>query len=408
MPEFHEPIHDEPSGPVGDYQPVTVPDIRLSTPLWKQAICWLAGLAGLVLLVVGVVWYSGWSARWAVERSVREHYEREKNTKVTSISLCYSEGKYVGTLTTEDGVTLEVIAEVAGGPGRGRVISCQTRYTPEGMKALFRADMEAQNQAVRSIDVREDAKGRYVALIALENGDEYDALWVEEGGKPEMRYFRAQSTIEKWIHREVSRVHDDLLTALRLTCHAPERYSGTARGESGLDYVVTVEPSPENNTTLRLKAHPPPEQYERWVRRGLEKTEGVKVKAITLAPRKEGDYAGLATLSTGLVYEVRAGVPPAWRGTPRDGQVIWDAAMSPRSYADWVRPGLEARYRAKLVSLKFKPNGAGEYVGVAVDERGGRYRVRVGPVKDAGAKTEASPWPDIGMGAIQWDATPED
>jgi hypothetical protein len=142
------------------------------------------------------------------------------------------------------------------------------------------------------------------------------------------------------------------------------------------------------------------------VKRGLEQLQTSKVKSIELKPRTQGDHAGTATLTSGEVYDIRVGTPPAWRGTPQDGEITWRHALQSASYETWVRNAMEERYMEKVASIKLKRQINGEYGGTARLESGERFQVRVGELKKDRKNPPKREWPDLGPQQIELEAIP--
>src|SRR5262245_4606788 len=121
MPEYNEgneSFSQQPEEPVGDFRPVTIPDLRKRSPRLRRAARWVLILCAAAAVVAGVVLFLDGRERRDVERVIRQQYPAQTNNQIASLSLTSSgDKKYAGTLTTTDGETLDVTAECP--PRRG-------------------------------------------------------------------------------------------------------------------------------------------------------------------------------------------------------------------------------------------------------------------------------------------------
>ncbi len=377
-------------------QPFQVPDLRRRRPLWKKAVLGLV----LVLLGVGVVWlcYAGfrWSQRNEIERIVRKGFEEKTTQGVTAIHLQrQDDGHYAGTITTTAGEEWDVKAQVLPA-GRSRQVRWRARPPVERAERELQKDMEAKlNKKVVSIKLARQADGRLGGTAELQSGEVYDVREPSDDNSPYLFVYEwNQATVEKWVRQYAQDHHNDVLETLTLTRTGPSNYTGTASGKSGLDYRVAIVSAPGAKTQT-LTMHPLPESLPRWVTREVERQMKLKVTKMTLTPQPGGHSAGQFVADSGLVYNVRAGTPPAWRKDHRADRPHWKVVLARSSWPTWVKNDLERTHGSKVRSLVFKPRPNGSQVGIARLADGATFWVVLEATKPKRKEGEENLWPDL-------------
>jgi hypothetical protein len=389
----------------GPFRPIHIPDIRRRRSFRQIAVRALVLLV-LAGAVVGLC-YAGY--RWMqlneIERLVRNGFEQQLNQKVTAINLKRTDTDvYSGTVTTVAGEEWDVTARVTP----NQQIRWRVSPPKERAERDLREDMEKKlNKKVRSIELVRQADGRWSGTAELESGEQYDIREPDDDDSHLFVYEWNQATVEKWIRQHARDQFNDLLDTLSVTRQGPTRYTGKAVGKSGLHYTVSIIPleKPVNGVRqARLVLAPRPDFYPRWASRKMEEQMGVKVKKITLAAQPAGHHSGQAVVDTGEVYEVRAGTPPAWRNSDRDGEVDCQWALSRSSYRTWASNSMEKKLKSKVESIQWKPGRDGVQVGIVHLADGRRYRARL-ETKKAEKKAGDEPlWPDLPNDEVGWKA----
>ncbi len=361
----------------------------------------VAGAAGLCF--AGYRWWQ----RNRVERVVRQNFERQMHQGVASVHLPrVGPGAYQGTLTTTTG-ELWKVSVWAEPHNRFR---WQLRPPLERTERQLREDVEQKMQKkVRSVKLTRGEDGRIQGLIETELGEQFDVRESgDETATPHFSYEWNRATVEKWIREHARRLRNDNLRSLSLTRTGPARYSGKAVGTSGIEYDVSIVPAPpEPGGVQKVRAllNPVPASYPLWVKRCLTDDYGLKVKTLKLAPHAGGYHAGQALTESGVVWAVRAGVPPARRNSP-DRDVVCAVAMSPASYETWARNTLGRQSKSKIVSLELRAYPDGEHIGTARLENGQRYHVRIEKKKADNAVGPEKDWPDLPPVNVQLRCVP--
>jgi hypothetical protein len=382
-----EPPPDEP------FRTITVPDIRLRRRPRQKALIVL-GVLVLGGVIVGLCWAGyGWLQRSEIERLVRKDFEQRMRQDVSAIHLKRTDANdYSGTITTAAGEDWHVKVSVTH-VGRSRQFRWEFLPPLERSERELRKDLETRlNRRLRSLKVARGPDGRLSGTAELTSGEQFD-IREEAGPSRRIVYEWNQATVEKALRQSAREQHNDELASLSLTRQGPGDYAGKAVGKSGLEYRV--------RDSLKLELLP--SSYGRWVTQRLAQEHKLKVKSISLKPHPAGYWTGQATLETGLIYEVRAGTPPAWRKGPRDREPTWSAVLSPDSYPQWIKNGLEQEFPYKVKSVTLRPPAPdGSQVGTAHLEDGADFRVWVKRKKVEKKEGEHPPlWPDL-PAEMQW------
>jgi hypothetical protein len=384
-------------------RPFQVPDLRKRVPLRKKV------LLALVLLVLGGtvlgLCFFGyrWSQRRNIERMVRKGFEDNTRQIVDAIHLeRQDDGNYAGTITTTAGEDWEVTARTTPPSQSWQMV---WRLPLERAENVLRQDMEKQfNKKVVSIKLTRQSDGQIGGTAELQSGEVYDIR--EDDRSHSLVYEYNPPTMEKCVREYARQQHNDVLDKLTLTRQAPLNYSGTASGASGLDYRVLIT-APPGTSRPQLTMPPLPESLPRWVTRGVEQQMKVKVTKITLTPHPEGYSSGQLVTDTGLVYDVRAGIPPAWRKDHRSDRPHWQVVLSPSSYETWVKMGLEKDRGSAVRSLRLRRRPSGSQVGVARLADGTTLWVVLEKKKRKREEGEKNLWPDLPDETVTYRTTTE-
>lgn len=385
-------------------RPVQIPDLRKRSPLLRRLLVWTIVAILVLVVIAGAVQLAQWKQQREVEALIRQQYAEQTRLTVTSIDLTrVGRGKYAGTMTTSAGETLELTAE-----HNGSMIRWQVQVSLERKRQLVREDFEKINQPVRQVDLSLGAEGRFSGRVILENGNELDVREIElPNGSLQTDYRYTTGTVEKWVREAAEHDFGDRPASVRVQHKRDDNYEGRAEGESGVSYDVHVEPDPANKDMLRTRLVPTSDHVERWLSHQLARDGKTKVERVTLRRRQEGDYAGKVITKDGLTYDARAGMPPNWQDTPRQGHFSWQVALTPESYTDWARTSLAVQQGMEVKSLKLREQQDGTHVGVARTADGRQFEVRVWKRKDVRVADRNVPsWPDLGE--VTWKVIPLD
>jgi hypothetical protein len=383
--------------------PFLVPDLRKRTS-WRKKLLLAVALLVLGGVVVGLGFFGfRWLQRSDAERMVRKSFEDTTHQGVTAIHLeRQDDGNYAGTITTTVGEEWDVQVWPSGG-GRPREVRWLARPPIDRVERELRKELEKKfNKKVISIKLARQADGRAVGTAELQSGEVFD---IRESGNEKTPGFTTEwtrATVEKWVREVARQQHDDVLDKLELTRHGTMNYTGKASGASGLDYRITIAPIDDKKHQLRL--HPLPESLPRWVKWKVERQMKLKVAKVTLTPHPEGYSSGQLVTDKGLVYDVRAGVPPAWRKDHRADLLDLRMVPSPSAYAAWIKDDLQRKFGSKVRSLRLEQRPGGKQVGIA--RLADRTTLWVTVVRKRRLKEgEEELWPDLPDEKVEYSSS---
>lgn len=239
---------------------------------------------------------------------------------------------------------------------------------------------------VKSVKLEKQPDGTYKGKAIEENGEEWDILNVTLNGN-EVKWIQRPplAQVDRHVRQSMETQFKIRLNSLDLKKQADGNFQGTATSDLGIQYDVWEGFVPGIQETILL-ANPSRSNFELWIRHEAEAALQTKISSIQLNPQPNGNVHGTFLNAGGLKYDVRIGTPPGevWNlndpSIPRS--ISWQASISPDSYVDWARAGMEEQLKIRVQSIELKKQPDGIYRGTAESTTGAKYAVEVGELSE--------------------------
>jgi hypothetical protein len=260
--------------------------------------------------------------------------------------------------------------------------------TTSKLESTIKEGMQTQfGIQTKSVTLEKQPDGKYKGIAVDANGEEWDIINVVVEGN-QVKWFQRppKSHMERQFRETVRGLLNVQLQTIDISKQPDGSYRGSGVTDSGIKFDLH-ETLMAGSTNSLLVANPNPGSYEPWIRQNFESTLKTKIKSIKLdSPRADGNVHGIIVDADGSKYDLRIGHPPGEKWNLNDPNmpkpISYKAALSPDSYPDLAKSGIEKEFKVKIKSIHLEMNRSGFHEGIAESTTGKKYQVEVGDLPE--------------------------